>query len=438
MKTQIIALAFISYIFLAGCDSSSTNSSQNSMSEDIQVTNITVERGPVLEALVRDANGRIGQHLGNGVYSFNDIVYPVQSYGGYIDMNRNGVVDAGDVEMGQLRLRTRAGTVMTLATTMDENQTDSFLDIGFTKERLSSQTPSSDLDIAALSDEVYKFCYENNISDPATIGSAQMHTLQNRIQERKSLYAHNGKSSVELENILIDDLNITKLSQEDIDNLPTDSVQTIIDATPVSELSNEQKYTLAFMWNEERLARDLYLALNALTPSQTLYNIATKAEAQHVLSVEALLKKYDLNILNTDDYSGGYSQEVLSAYNDGSYTINEISELYDTLYTRGSTSLQSALEVGCMVEVTDINDLNADLELVDGVDDITVVFENLRKGSYSHYWAFDKALKAQGTTDGCCSLGEEYCKTVEEYPQSNGSSGNSGSGNGQQHGKNSN
>jgi hypothetical protein len=70
-----------------------------------------------------------------------------------------------------------------------------------------------------------------------------------------------------------------------------------------------------------------------------------------------------------------------------------------------------------MVEVTDITDLDGDIQTAEGADDLVAVFENLRSGSYMHYWAFDNALKAQGVSDGCCSLGDTYCKTAQEYPQ---------------------
>ncbi len=184
-----------------------------------------------------------------------------------------------------------------------------------------------------------------------------------------------------------------------------------------STLSDTQRYTLAFMWNEEKLAKDIYLALHALTPHQTLENIATRSESKHQSMVETLIAAYDLNILNLEDYSGGYDATALQAYNSGLYSIPEVGELYDALYTKGSASLQDALEVGCMVEVTDINDLDKDILTAEGADDLVAVFENLRSGSYNHYLAFDSALKGIGVSEGCCVLGETYCKTSDEYPQ---------------------
>jgi hypothetical protein len=85
------------------------------------------------------------------------------------------------------------------------------------------------------------------------------------------------------------------------------------------------------------------------------------------------------------------------------------------LYAQGSLSKQAALETGCKVEVTDVNDLNADLITAGSAQDLVSIFNNLRFGSYNHYWAFDNGLKKLGVSTGCCSLGTEYCHP--EYPQ---------------------
>lgn len=113
----------------------------------------------------------------------------------------------------------------------------------------------------------------------------------------------------------------------------------------------------------------------------------------------------------------------------GQYDVAEVENLYDTLYAKGINSAQDALEVGCMVEVTDINDLNNDIAIAEAsnADDVIEVFNFLRNGSYNHYWAFDKGLKSMGVTEGCCSLGSEWCHP--EYPQNENSGGN-GNGNG--------
>jgi len=416
MKTTLLTLSVATAILLSGCGSSDGSDSSTVAAA---TTDVTVERGPVLNATIRDASGQIGVSKGNGVYSFIDPVYPIESFGGYIDMNRNNIVDAGDLEMNYLHLQTEEGKVMTIATTMAENNEtlQLMLDSGFTQTELFTQRPSTDIDNAALSDEVYKYCVENNISDLSTLSTADVLALSSRIETRKEAYRESGLTAQALEYSLVnDELNITTMSESDIPTQQLSWDENIINSIPLSDLTLEQKSTLAYMWDEERLARDLYFALNDLTPSNTLYNIATNAESKHVESVELLVKKYDLNLFNDNNYTGGYVATDLAAVSDGEYINPDLSTLYNELYAEGSQSQQAALEVGCKVEVTDINDLDRDILLAGDAEDISLVFENLRSGSYSHYWAFDRSLKNMGVSEGCCSLGDEFCKTEDEYP----------------------
>ncbi|RUM46086.1 MAG: hypothetical protein DSY46_01070, partial [Hydrogenimonas sp.] len=194
------------------------------------------------------------------------------------------------------------------------------------------------------------------------------------------------------------------------------SAEEIASQTPEYLLSDEQKHALAYMWNEEKLAKDIYLTLHNETQNQIFYNIATRSETEHEAMVEALVQKYDINITNLDDYTVNYSEEELRALPMGQFAVPEVQELYDALYEKGTQSEIDALQVGCMVEVTDVVDLNNYINIAGDASDLVEVFTNLRNASYSHYWAFDKALKDIGVTDGCCSLGTEYCKTPEEFP----------------------
>ena len=416
MNKTLLTLSVTTAILLSGCGSSDDGSGISTAA----TTDITVERGPVLSATTRDAKGQIGVSKGNGVYSFTDPVYPIESFGGYIDINRNGIVDAGDVAMNNFHLKTDAGNVMTIATTMAENNEtlQLMLESGFTHDELYSQRPSTDIDNAALSDEVYKYCVENNITDASNLSAADILELKAKIELRQETYRASGFDAQELEHSLVnDELHIDIMHEEDIPTVELSADENIIYSIAASDLNTTQKATLAYMWDEERLARDLYLSLNALTPSTTLYNIATNAESKHVESVEMLVEKYDLNLLNADNnYTGGYSETDLDALNDREFIVPELTTLYATLYAEGSLSQQAALEVGCKVEVTDINDLDRDILLAGDAQDISLVFENLRAGSYAHYWAFDKALKNMGVSTGCCSLGDEFCKTEGEYP----------------------
>ena len=113
----------------------------------------------------------------------------------------------------------------------------------------------------------------------------------------------------------------------------------------------------------------------------------------------------------------GYSNTPIESMQAGNYDVAAIQKLYDDLTAQGSRSEIDALQVGCIIEVVDVTDLDADIALAqsENATDIVTVFNFLRNGSYSHYWSFDGALKSKGVSNGCCSLGSTYCHP--EYPQ---------------------
>ncbi len=169
-----------------------------------------------------------------------------------------------------------------------------------------------------------------------------------------------------------------------------------------NSLNGSIKSALAYMYDEERLAKELYLAINQKQPVKQLYNIATKAEGRHINAVNNLAKKY--GVATPPQVTGRYAHA-------------EIQNLFNRLYAKGIRSKKDALEVGCIAEVIDINDLNRYITQAQqaNAEDLLQTFTFLRKGSYNHYWAFDKGLKQLGITTGCCSLGQQYCHP--EYPK---------------------
>jgi len=430
-KTAYTFSAIAAALLIAGCDSSSSGGAG---------TEITVERGPLLYATVTDANGQTATMTAAGRYEFAaPPSYPVRSRGGVIDVNHNGMIDEGDLLTGRLQLETPEGDAATIVTSIALNsdiQTMLMNDFNLSAEEIYGETPSTNRKIAAVSDEVYKYCVENNITVPSSLTTEQMQRIRTRIEARIEQYAATGESVAALETELVrNELNLQTLSATEAQNVAQQIENGGCDnghggssssiAMGGSTLTDEQKYTIAYMWNEEKLAKDVYLALNDVHPSQTLYNIATRAEVQHEAQVQALAKAYDLNITNLVDYGRYYSEAELEALAPGKFALPEIQELYDALYSKGVQSAQDALEVGCMVEVTDIEDLDEKIAVAQGADDVVAVFENLRQGSYNHYWSFDRALKNMGVNDGCCVLGDDYCRTPEEYP-----AGSNGKGNG--------
>ena len=202
-----------------------------------------------------------------------------------------------------------------------------------------------------------------------------------------------------------------------------------VDASPTSVLTQDLKNAMAYMGNEERLAYDVYMNLynyhntnNNIQISQ-LQNIAQNSEAKHISIVQDLVQKYDLgeDDLSNVETAVADNSVTLEDMPRGVYDVPAIQELYDLLYDKGIASKQAALEVGCMVEVVDIDDLDEFIKLAEEshAEDIVESFTITRHGSYKHYWAFDKGLKNMGISDGCCSLspalGHDYCQP--DYPQ---------------------
>ena len=446
MKTAIgnknLLVAGLTSIAFVGCGGGSDATDPSGAISIPMATDISVERGPLLGAMVVDASGRQALHLGNGVYRFaSPPTYPIASFGGYIDLDRSGVIDAGDIKAGALTLKSgQSGFAMTLGSTLAGNPEllAALTALGFTETQLLNHTPSQDRMIAALSDELYKFAVTRGIGDVSTLSAQDLADLSSAIQSRIERYKTVLDDAATLEQQLVAELREsvdTVDAGEATELAEANSPEVLVSSLPVNVLSDEQKETLSYMWNEEKLAKDVYLALNAVYPSQQLYNIATKAETQHQAAVEALLKKYNLNVEAVLDPAAVYSATALAAIAPGKYTVPVLQNLYDSLYSMGVASARASLEVGCMVEVTDVNDLDRDILLVDNLADVKAIFQNLRTGSYSHYWAFDSGLKSIGVSEGCCSLGAEYCHP--EYPNTSAGVGvGTGTGLGGQYGRN--
>jgi len=202
---------------------------------------------------------------------------------------------------------------------------------------------------------------------------------------------------------------VTSIAEITISDLPVE-IQDAIDE-PKSILTQDLKESIAHMYNEEGLAYDVYMNLykyqvdNNLPTVNQFQQIASGeqdgAEVKHIEAVNQLAIKYDLNITDYPDLPAPYSVEGIG---DGNYSVEAIQVLYDILYEKGKIDKQNALEVGCMVEMVDIIDLEAYIKLAkeSNATDALEVFNFLINGSYKHYQQFDKGLQDMGVASGCC------------------------------------
>jgi hypothetical protein len=152
---------------------------------------------------------------------------------------------------------------------------------------------------------------------------------------------------------------------------------TIISAGQVlaAALTPAEEESLLYMREEEKLARDVYIALYDKWGLTVFNNIAV-SEQTHMDAVKTLLNRYKLK----DPVQGP-----------GVFTNQDLQETYNKLIIQGNLSVVEALNVGVIIEQTDIQDLKEGLAIVIHKD-IKRVYENLMVGSENHLAAFQTEL----------------------------------------------
>lgn len=152
--------------------------------------------------------------------------------------------------------------------------------------------------------------------------------------------------------------------------------------TATSQLSVTEAQDLAFMREEEKVARDVYLTLAKKYPTVPAFANIAKSESTHMSAVKTLLDRYGV-------------ADPVGANPVGVFENDDLQDLYDQLVTQGGTSLTAALQVGVRIEETDIADLQLRLAQTTH-SDVKTVYNNLMKGSYNHLSSFESLLSRYG------------------------------------------
>ena len=177
-------------------------------------------------------------------------------------------------------------------------------------------------------------------------------------------------------------------------------------AIPAGELSAAEVAALQYMREEEKLAYDIYTALYTRWGMRTFTNIA-RSEQVHTTAVADLLAAYGV--------------PDPASTKAGVFNNPDLQALYNTLLEQGSQSQAAALDVGILVEETDIADLQQRLQQTSNAA-IQQVFNVLLRGSTNHLNAFTRAAEAQ-------TGGQRF--NQEDNPGSASQAGAAGQGGGQ-------
>ncbi|WP_397363011.1 DUF2202 domain-containing protein [Olleya sp. R77988] len=143
-----------------------------------------------------------------------------------------------------------------------------------------------------------------------------------------------------------------------------------------ASLSDQVISDMKYMLEEEKVARDVYVFMDT-TWNLRVFNNIKKSEQRHMDMME--------NLLNTNKIAYKLSNDNGVFYN------QDLQKMYDDLIKKGSQSKQDALEVGKLIEVTDISDLE---EAIKNTEDeyIKQVYTNLLEASKNHLQAFNRQL----------------------------------------------
>ena len=145
-------------------------------------------------------------------------------------------------------------------------------------------------------------------------------------------------------------------------------------------MTKEQKDELFFIYQEEKVARDVYITLGKIYTDENNFASIQKSEQRHIDSARGLCEKYGVSVKGVDEGSIG------------NFVLPVLQDLYDTCVAMGEESLLDALKVGKLIEVTDIKDLDNAIDDLSMPDDVISVFESLKEGSYNHLDAFQTAI----------------------------------------------
>ena len=152
---------------------------------------------------------------------------------------------------------------------------------------------------------------------------------------------------------------------------------------PMQTISDDESKSLIHMREEEKLARDVYIAMFNKYGLRIFENISS-SEQTHTDAILQLLTKYAI-------------KDPVGVNAVGVFTDPGLQALYTSLVNTGNVSILEAYKVGATIEDLDLYDLKVDLLKVDN-QDIVLVYQMLSKGSRNHMRNYFSNLKSLGFT----------------------------------------
>ncbi|GGD43179.1 hypothetical protein GCM10012288_16840 [Malaciobacter pacificus] len=233
-KINSLVLSTLAAAVLVGCGGGSSSSTSS--------TSVPVTKGPLIKATAVDQNGKQGTQDMNtdgtysNSYSFSgEIAFPIEVTGGYVDVNNNGIIDAGDYPFSG-KLSSYSKVVTPITTYLGDTTTTE----GKAKlEKLKELTGASDDDLlitdpadtnanilslnaaiftnypALMDDDDTNDDIEDDIEDESSSLSTKFNSLKDNLPETEDL----DEILTYIEQDLVTETGVTILSEFEADKI---------------------------------------------------------------------------------------------------------------------------------------------------------------------------------------------------------------------------
>lgn len=150
-----------------------------------------------------------------------------------------------------------------------------------------------------------------------------------------------------------------------------------------TQISDTQKTQLFELYDEEKLAHDIYEQF-FIAHSYTPFEHIMGAEEYHMTRVGEIMTAYGLQIPVNPP---------------GVFQFQRYQDAYDTWQPQGVADGQEACMIGAYIEEMDILDIIYAIENIGEKDDILAMYEELKMGSENHLRAFNRFLEMEFGVD---------------------------------------
>jgi len=160
----------------------------------------------------------------------------------------------------------------------------------------------------------------------------------------------------------------------------TDGNKTAEPAAVAIKLTSREEDGVVFIWEEEKMARDLYASLFRKN-NLTIFRNLTESERSHMDQAKAIVDRYGISIPE-NEAPGRFENESLQM-------------IYDQLLAKGLSSDQEAMTAAAIFEEISIIDLERELA-ASQTEDIRVVYQGLLAGSRKHLRSYVSEMHDMG------------------------------------------